>query len=61
MLAQIVWFGFRIGEVNCPTKYLPEASSINLRRSMVYELWRQEDFNPLSSAVLESVPSGTVL
>ena len=29
MLAQIVWFGYRIGEVSCPTKYFEEASSIN--------------------------------
>jgi glycosyltransferase involved in cell wall biosynthesis len=38
MLAQIVWAGFRIGEVSCPTKYFPEASSINFRRSVVYGL-----------------------
>ena len=36
MLAQVVWFGYRIGEVSCPTKYFPEASSINFRRSVVY-------------------------
>lgn len=38
MLAQIIWKGFSIGEVSCPTKYFPEASSINFRRSMVYGL-----------------------
>jgi glycosyltransferase involved in cell wall biosynthesis len=38
MLAQIVWFGYRIGELSCPTKYFDEASSINFRRSMVYGL-----------------------
>ena len=38
MLAQIVWFGYRIGEVSCPTKYLEEASSINFRRSVIYGL-----------------------
>jgi glycosyltransferase involved in cell wall biosynthesis len=38
MLAQIAYFGFTIGEVSCPTKYFPEASSINLRRSIVYGL-----------------------
>ena len=38
MLAQIVWFGYRIGEVSCPTKYFAEASSINFRRSVVYGL-----------------------
>lgn len=38
MLAQILWFGFTIGEVSCPTKYFPEASSINFRRSVKYGL-----------------------
>ena len=36
MLAQCVHFGFRIGEVSCPTKYFEEASSINFRRSVKY-------------------------
>lgn len=36
MLAQCVHFGFRIGEVSCPTKYFQEASSINFRRSVTY-------------------------
>jgi len=36
MLAQCVYFGFRIGEVSCPTKYFEEASSINFRRSVHY-------------------------
>src|SRR6202166_3572572 len=36
MLAQCVHFGFRIGEVSCPTKYFEEASSINFRRSVRY-------------------------
>jgi hypothetical protein len=30
--------GFRVGEISCPTKYFPEASSINFRRSCVYGL-----------------------
>ena len=38
MLAQCVCFGFRIGEVSCPTKYFEEASSINFRRSVQYGL-----------------------
>ena len=38
MLAQCVYFGFRIGEVSCPTKYFKEASSINFRRSVRYGL-----------------------
>ncbi|GAB4301474.1 MAG: glycosyltransferase family 2 protein [Desulfuromonadia bacterium] len=36
MLVQIIANGFRIGEVSCPTKYFPEASSIDFRRSIVY-------------------------
>jgi glycosyltransferase involved in cell wall biosynthesis len=36
MLAQILWHGFTIAEVSCPTKYFPEASSIDLRRSVRY-------------------------
>ena len=38
VLAQCVHFGFRIGEVSCPTKYFEEASSINFRRSVQYGL-----------------------
>jgi glycosyltransferase involved in cell wall biosynthesis len=38
MLAQIVWSGYTIAEVSCPTKYFPEASSINLFRSIKYGL-----------------------
>jgi glycosyltransferase involved in cell wall biosynthesis len=36
MLAQILWQGFTIGEVSCPTKYFPEGSSINFLRSVRY-------------------------
>ena len=36
MLSQILWQGYRIAEVSCPTKYFPEASSINLYRSIKY-------------------------
>ncbi len=46
MLAQILWLGHPIGEVSCPTKYFPEASSINLRRSLRY------GFGCLATAVL---------
>lgn len=38
MLAQAVYFGFPIGEISCPTRYFPDASSINFRRSLVYGL-----------------------
>jgi len=38
MLSQILYQGFEIAEVTCPTKYFEEASSINFRRSMKYGL-----------------------
>jgi len=38
MLAQTAYFGFRIGEVSCPTRYFEDASSINFRRSVKYGL-----------------------
>jgi len=38
VLAQVLWFDFAIGEVTCPAKYMPEASSINFRRSVRYGL-----------------------
>ncbi len=38
VLAQAVLMGARIGEISCPTKYFPEASSINFRRSSIYGL-----------------------
>jgi glycosyltransferase involved in cell wall biosynthesis len=38
VLAQAVYLGARIGEISCPTKYFPEASSINFRRSSIYGL-----------------------
>jgi glycosyltransferase involved in cell wall biosynthesis len=36
MLVQCHHWGFRIAEISCPTKYFPEASSINFRRSVRY-------------------------
>jgi glycosyltransferase involved in cell wall biosynthesis len=36
MLAQIIFAGYRIGEISCPTRYFAEASSINFRRSVKY-------------------------
>ncbi len=38
MLAQTIYFGFRIGEVTCPTRYTAESSCINFRRSVRYGL-----------------------
>jgi len=36
MLAQILWYGYTVAEVSCPAKYSPEASSINVARSIKY-------------------------
>jgi len=38
MLAQILWNGYTIAEVSCPTKYASDSSSINFRRSIKYGL-----------------------
>jgi hypothetical protein len=42
MLAQSVMFGFRIGEISCPTSYFEEASSINFRRNRKISAVRQD-------------------
>lgn len=36
MLSQIIYGGYDIGEITCPTRYMEEASSINLKNSVVY-------------------------
>lgn len=38
LLAQICFKGYEIAEITCPTKYFKEASSINLKRSIIYGL-----------------------
>ncbi len=38
MLAQVVWFGYTVAEVSCPTSYFAEASSVNFIRSVKYGL-----------------------
>ena len=38
MLAQIIYAGFTIAEISCPTKYFEDASSINFTRSVKYGL-----------------------
>src|ERR1700733_10949862 len=38
MIVQALYFGFRVGEISCPTKYFEDASSINFRRSVTYGL-----------------------
>ncbi|MBK7708237.1 MAG: glycosyltransferase family 2 protein [Acidobacteria bacterium] len=36
MIAEAIYFGYRVGEISCPTRYFDEASSINFRRSVRY-------------------------
>ncbi len=36
ILAQCICFGYRIGEISCPTKYFPDASSLNFAHSVNY-------------------------
>ncbi len=50
MLAQCVHFGFRIGEVSCPTKYFEEASSINFRTQRDVRPGRAEDHHAIRFA-----------
>jgi len=57
MLAQIIWCGYTIGEVTCPTKYFAEASSINFRRSCTYGfscLWTALQFRLTRAGLMQS-------
>ncbi len=36
IIVQAAYFGFNIGEISCPTRYMAESSSINFRRSVKY-------------------------
>ncbi|HUL74470.1 MAG TPA: glycosyltransferase family 2 protein [Vicinamibacterales bacterium] len=38
VLAETIWLGHQIGEVSCPTRYAPDASSITFWRSVRYGL-----------------------
>lgn len=37
-LAQILYHGFAVGEISCPTKYFDDSSSINFKRSVIYDI-----------------------
>jgi glycosyltransferase involved in cell wall biosynthesis len=56
VLVQVFRFGFRVGEVSCPTRYFAEASSINFRRSVIYGLgclWNCVRFNLARAGIHE--------
>jgi len=38
VLAQAIYLGYRLGEISCPARYFPEASSLNFSRSAKYGL-----------------------
>jgi glycosyltransferase involved in cell wall biosynthesis len=57
MLAQIIWHGYTIAEVSCPTKYYVESSSINFIRSVKYGLgclWTAFTFRLAKMRVIHS-------
>jgi glycosyltransferase involved in cell wall biosynthesis len=57
MLAQVLWFGHIIGEVSCPTRYTPDASSINFKRSVKYGfgcLWTALKFRLAKMRLIKS-------
>ena len=61
VIVQAALFGFRIGEISCPTRYMDEASSINFRRSCVYGfgvLWTSLRYRFGRKGLLRSGPSG---
>ncbi|MDY7000271.1 MAG: glycosyltransferase family 2 protein [Thermodesulfobacteriota bacterium] len=57
MLAQVIWFGHVIGEISCPAKYFPEASSIGFTRSVRYGmgcLWTALTFRLAKAGLVSS-------
>ena len=64
MLSQILFAGFRVGEISCPAKYFPEASSINFARSVKYGFgclltavqFRLQKWGVMRFRVFQSVP-----
>ena len=38
MITQALSFGFRVGEISCPTRYFPDASSIGVARGVIFDL-----------------------
>jgi len=66
MIAQATYFGFRVGEISCPTKYFEEASSINFSRSVTYGLgvlktaaeFRLKKWGITNPVIFDDLPSG---
>lgn len=65
ILAQAIWYGFRIAEISCPTNYSPEASSINFPRAVRYGLgclWTAAEFRLARANIVDSAlfPGGVL-
>ncbi len=66
MIAQATYFGFRVGEISCPTKYFEEASSINFSRSVTYGFgvlktaaqFRLKKWGLANPAIFQDTPQG---
>ena len=57
MLTQVLWFGYTVAEVSCPTRYLTDSSSISFRRSVIYGfgcLWTSFLFRLCRMGVIRS-------
>jgi len=57
ILAEVLWLGQTVAEISCPTKYFPEASSINFRRSVKYGfgcLWTALEFRLAKTGLAKS-------
>ncbi len=64
MLCQIIFHGYRIGEISCPTLYMEDSSSINFRNSVVYGLgvlkmsiqFRMQKLGLINSPIFQLAP-----
>jgi hypothetical protein len=67
MLAQIIYAGYRIGEITCPTRYMDDSSSISFKNSSVYGfgvlkvslLFRLTRWHLLKSPLFTDLPAHT--
>ena len=65
MISQIIYGGYSIGEISCPTRYMEDSSSINMQRSIVYGLgvlktsllFRLNKWGLISSDLFSEIPS----
>jgi glycosyltransferase involved in cell wall biosynthesis len=68
MLAQLIFFDFRVGEISTPTRYFPEASSINFSRSVRYGIgvlrtslqFRLQRMKLLKTKIFSNTPTATL-